>query len=205
MSRRRRRTSIDGQFRWHLVEMIESPAWRVLSRDGRRLLDRLELELSRHGGVNNGQLTATYADFVDYGVERESVAPSIREVVALRFVEVTRAGRGGNAEYRLPAQYRLTYRETYSANPTNEWRLISDKAEASDVARAARRAKSPDAVARSLRAVQKQNAAAGLPTVSGRISRPENADAPGRDCRPSVPGRDIRPTIYISGRTAAHD
>lgn len=197
---RRRKTQIAGQFCWRLVEMIESEAFRVLSRDAHRVLDRLELEMSHHGGLNNGKLTVTYADFLKYGVERESVAPSIREVVALRFVVVTREGRGGNAEYRLPAQYRLTYRETDNAAPTNEWRTIADHKTALDLARTARRAKSPSAVARSKQASKKQNAASGSPTSSGRDVRPVNEEAPRRNIRPTDPRRDIRPTIYTPGK-----
>jgi hypothetical protein len=200
MKRRRRKTTIGGQFAWRLVEMLESDAYRALSRDAQRVLSRLEIEMCHRGGTSNGALVVTYADFVRYGVERESVAPSIREVVALRFVEITRQGRGGNAEFRLPTTYRLTYRETDFADPTNEWRSIRTKEEAQEVARAARRAKSSTAVERSKQAAEKQKTGAGLPQVSGRQSRPENDESPGRKSRRSTPGRQSRPTIYISGR-----
>jgi hypothetical protein len=42
--------SIGGVFSWRLIEMQESPAYRVLSLSARKIMDRLEIELRRHGG-----------------------------------------------------------------------------------------------------------------------------------------------------------
>lgn len=197
MSRRKRKTQIEGQFTWRLVEMLESPPFRALSRAGHRVLDRLEIELAHHGGTGNGALKVPYGQFQAYGVDRESVAPAIREVVAMGFVEITKQGRGGNAEYRELTEYRLTYKHTDFANPTNEWRSVGADADA--VAAAARKAKNPDAVARSKRSAGKQIFGAAFPHVSGRKTRPENDPSPGRESRRSTPGRKSRPTIYISG------
>jgi hypothetical protein len=86
---RRRRTQIAGQFAPRTIAMLRSPAWRVLSLSARRVLDRLEIELADHGGVDNGKLPVTYEDFVRYGIERHAIAPALRELVALGFIEVT--------------------------------------------------------------------------------------------------------------------
>lgn len=52
MSRsRRRRTNIAGQWTAHRIDMLRSPAWRVLSLSVRRILDRIEIEHASHGGV----------------------------------------------------------------------------------------------------------------------------------------------------------
>jgi hypothetical protein len=110
MSGRERRTSIGGQFAPRLIEMLESPAYRALSLSGRRVLDRLEIELGHHGGTDNGKLPCTYDDFHDYGIHRHCIARAIRETAALGFVEVTERGCAGNAEYRSPNLFRLTYR-----------------------------------------------------------------------------------------------
>jgi hypothetical protein len=99
-------------------------------------LDRLEIELADHGGKDNGRLPCTFADFERYGIDRHAIAPAIREVVALGFVEVTEAGRAGNAEFRKPNLFRLTYRPTKYA-PTEEWSKITEE-EAFIIARAAR-------------------------------------------------------------------
>ena len=100
--------------------MLRSPAMRVLSLSARRLLDRLEIELAAHAGGENGQLPLTYADLEEHGLDRHAIAPAIREAVALGFVEVTVRGRAGNAEFRAPSKYRLTYLGlTTRVQPTN--------------------------------------------------------------------------------------
>ena len=80
----RRRNKIGGQFAWRLIEMLESPAFRVLSLSARRVLDRIEIELARHGGSDNGRLPVTFDDFHRYGIHRHAVAPAIRETIGLR-------------------------------------------------------------------------------------------------------------------------
>jgi hypothetical protein len=134
-----RRTFINGQFAPHTIDMLRSPAWRALSLSARRVLDRLEIELADHGGSNNGRLPVTYDDFEQFGIHRHAIAPAIREVVALGFVEITEAGRAGNAEWRKPNLFRITYRNT-KYSPTDEWKKIAeDKAEfIASSARAAR-------------------------------------------------------------------
>jgi hypothetical protein len=139
--RTNRYTKIDGQFSAHLIEMLRSPAWRALSLSARRLLDRLEIEMADHGGTDNGELPATYDDFVSYGIHRHAIAPAIRECVALGFLEVTEPGRAGNAEWRRPNLFRLTYRHTDNWKPTNEWEKIETDEHASALARTARNAR----------------------------------------------------------------
>jgi hypothetical protein len=136
MSGRKRRTQIAGQFAAHRIDMLCSPAWRVLSLSARRVLDRLEIEHADHGGAENGRLPVTYDDFYRYGIHRHAIGPAIRELVALGFVEITEAGRAGNAEFRKPNVFRLTYLNT-KVGPTDEWQKITEN-EAEAIARAAR-------------------------------------------------------------------
>jgi len=131
-----RRTSIGEQFAPHTIAMLRSPAWRALSLSARRILDRIEIELADHGGTDNGKLPVTYDDFIRYGIERHAIRPAIREVVALGFVEITEAGRAGNAEWRKPNLFRLTFRNTKYA-PTNEWQKVTEE-QANPIARTAR-------------------------------------------------------------------
>jgi len=135
--------SIDGQFAPRTVEMLESSAYQVLSLSAHRVLARLEIELAKHGGTDNGKLPVTFDDFVRYGMDRHSIAPAIREVTALGFVEITRRGRAGNAEWRAPNHFRLTYRPTAYARPTNEWVKVQSLAEASALASTARKESKP--------------------------------------------------------------
>jgi hypothetical protein len=95
----KRRNKISGQFTARPIEMLESPAYRVLSRSAHMVIARLEIELAHHGGNDNGKLPVTTDDFIEYGMHRGSVAPAIREAEALGFIRVTERGRGGNAEH----------------------------------------------------------------------------------------------------------
>jgi hypothetical protein len=138
---RRRRTEIAGQWTAHRIDMLRSPAWRALTLSARRILDRIEIEHASHGGAENGRLPVTYEQFHQYGIHRHAIGPAIREVVALGFVEITEAGRAGNAEFRCPNYFRLTYLNT-KTGPTNEWEKITEK-DAEAIARAARKASAP--------------------------------------------------------------
>src|SRR5258708_4857205 len=104
----RGKNKISGQFSAHLVEMLESPAYRTLSLSARRVLDRIEIELAHHGGEDNGKLPITFDQFQEYGMDRHAIAPGIREAVALGFLDITEKGRAGNAEHRAPNLFRLT-------------------------------------------------------------------------------------------------
>lgn len=139
-ARKGKRTTIGGQFAWRLIEMQESPAYRALSLSGHRVLSRLEIEIGRHGGNDNGKLPTTFDHFEEYGIHRHAIAPAIREIVALGFAEITQEGRAGNGEWRRPNSFRLTYRPTELTEPTDDWRKIETREAAEAIADAARKA-----------------------------------------------------------------
>jgi len=141
---KKRRTRISGQFAPRLIEMLESPAMRVASLSAHRVISRIEIEFGHHGGTGNGKLPVTYADFVHYGIDRHAIAPAIREATALGLIEVTERGRAGNAEFRSPSLYRLTFRDTDRDAPTHEWRRIKSIKEAQAIAHTARSAGNPN-------------------------------------------------------------
>jgi hypothetical protein len=124
--------------------MLESPAYRQLSLSAHRVLDRIEIELGHHGGNDNGRLPVTYEDFVKYGIDRHAVAPAIRELVALGFIEVTEQGYAGIAGHRSPNRFRLTSQPVQGqyGYGTNDWRKIKTDEDAAEKARTAR--KKPD-------------------------------------------------------------
>ena len=136
---RRKRNRIDGQFAPRTIEMLRSYPYRILSQSAHRLLARIEIEFADHGGTDNGKLPITYADFVEYGLDRHAIGPAINECEALGFIEVTERGRSGNAEFRKPNLFRLTYRYTELAGPTDEWHRIETKKDALAIALAARK------------------------------------------------------------------
>jgi hypothetical protein len=144
----KRGMTIEGPFVPHRRVLILSPASRVLSLVGRKILDRLELEVMNHGGKENGRLAVTFEQFISFGVHRNGVAKGVREVVALGLVVITEPGRAGNAGYRKPSRYRLTYLSSHMDlggqlyKPTDEWRLIKTIEEAERIAAAARNSRS---------------------------------------------------------------
>jgi hypothetical protein len=124
-----RRTSIGAQFSPRRIDLLSSPAWRALSLSARRVIDRISIELMHHGGADNGRLPVTYDDFEKYGIHRHSIAPAIREAAALGLVEITVEGRAGNAEWRRPHLFRLTFaRSDKDRNDgTHEWKNIREE------------------------------------------------------------------------------
>jgi hypothetical protein len=134
-----KRNKIVGRFSARLIEMLESPAFRVLSVSGHRVLARLEIELGHHGGQDNGKLPVTFDDFADFGLHRHAIAPAIRECEALGFIEVTQRGQAGNAEFRRPNLFRITYIYAAGPPPTHEWRKIETVEEAEMLSRNARK------------------------------------------------------------------
>jgi hypothetical protein len=166
-----RRQKIGGQFAWRLVEMLESPAYRVLSVSAHRVLARIEIEMAHHGGLDNGKLPVTFEDFERYGIHHHAIGPGIREAVALGFLEVTERGQAGNREFRRPNRYRLTYRHVGRGNPTNEWRRIASIEQAEEIAQEARKPLAP-------RRARKQKTTAGKRGVSLPETGSENGKAP---------------------------
>jgi hypothetical protein len=112
------------QFIMHTRALRESPAWRAMSGDARKLLDLIELKHMRHGGQKNGDLIVTYTEMAEYGLGHRRIrARAVREIEALRLAAVTH-GRAGNREFREPNRYRLTYLPANGSPPTDEWRQI---------------------------------------------------------------------------------
>jgi hypothetical protein len=177
----KRRNSIHGQFSPRTIEMLESPAYRALSLSAHRLISRIEVELGRHGGNDNGRLPVTKQNFVDYGISHDQIAPAIREAEALGFIRVTERGHGGNAESRRPNLFYLTFahgRESRANPPSHDWRKIKTTDEAEVIARTARASKNPDAVRFGQRAAKTQNRSRKAGPASVPESRTETSKAP---------------------------
>jgi hypothetical protein len=112
------------------TSMLQSPAWRVLTLNERRVLDRIAIELAGHGGPDLG---VTFTGFIRYGIERHAIAPAIRALVALGFLQIT--GQ---------SQFRSTYlRSVDGVAPTHDWRRIKSRGEARQIAINARQNRGP--------------------------------------------------------------
>lgn len=134
----KKRNSIGGQFSALTIEMLRSPAYRVLSLAAHKILIRLQIEHAQHGGTDNGKLPCTYTHFEEFGIHRHGISPAMREVVALGFVEITVKGRAHAGEFRSPSKYRLTFRWVGDQKPTDEWKNIKTLEMARAVAKQAR-------------------------------------------------------------------
>lgn len=172
---RRRPTSLRPPWISHELEMIELPAWRVLSLSARRVLDRLEIEHLHHGAAENGRLIVTYDQFArQCHMDRHQIAPALRELEALGFVETVERGAAGNAEERRANCFRLTYSDG-TVPRSDEWEKIKTLAEAKVIAAAARETPPENSIRRGGKRVRKiQGPSGGFPPVSVGKTPTEN-------------------------------
>ena len=92
-----------------------------------------------HGGAENGRLQVTRRQFEEWGVHRDAVAPALRELTALGFLEVTEKGHAGVGGNGAANRFRLTYvASKYGIEPSNEWRRIPSLEDAERLAKGAR-------------------------------------------------------------------
>jgi hypothetical protein len=194
-----RRNKISEQFAARLIELLESPAYRVLSRSALLVICRIEIELAHHGGNDNGRLPVTIDQFVDYGMDRGAVAPAIREAEALGFIKVTEHGRGGNAEWCRPNRFYLTFaygRGSKAKPPTHEWRQVETLEQAKCIAEAARAAKDRGAVKRGRHAWRRRRPQDGSHPPDSRSIEVVRVFPPG-----SSMGNPYRETTERGGKT----
>lgn len=85
-----------------------SPAWRGMSMNARRALERIELEQMAHAGTENGNLVVTHKDFIQHGVTHNRVADAINELAAFRLIQITQAGKAGTGTSH-PNKFELTW------------------------------------------------------------------------------------------------
>ena len=176
--------------------MIASPRLSGSRQPGAQgagpLLSRLRANPS--GKAVGDRVTDASMDFVQYGMDRHAVAPAIRECCALGFLEVTELGRAGNAEFRQPSKYRLTYRHVDRANATNEWQRIHTVEEAEQIAWAARRSAAA--------ASRKRKTSGGRCHVSVGETHTETAKTPMGETPITVLVGETPTTLDISGEQA---
>jgi hypothetical protein len=204
----KRRNRINEQFSARPIAMLESPAYRALSRCAHLVISRIEVELAHHGGNDNGRLPVTTDQFVKFGMHRGSVASAIREAEALGFIRITERGRAGNAEHGAPNRFFLTFahgRNSRQEAPTHDWRRIKTPEEAEEIARVARAEKNPGAVAHGKRSWRSRHAKINPGTensqASVRENRTETTETPVRENRTT--GQSKKPYyIYILGEGA---
>jgi hypothetical protein len=189
--KRHKSARIGEQFANQPLRMLESPAWRVLSRAARQFINRLEIEMCKHGGRNK-DLPLTYEDLVEYGITRDQIPPAMREAQALGFAVCTQKGSGGNAEWRKPNLWRLTYLHNHRGDrddpgnfPTHEWEQIKTVDEAEAIQCQARNTRDAKAVNAAKRRFRNRSGKPGPAPV--RETRTENCYLPVQETRTQPP------------------
>jgi hypothetical protein len=110
-------------------DMLESLAWRQLSRAGMQVVMRICIEHMSHGAKENGRLAVSFDEFEAYGIRRGSIRKALAEAEELGFIRCTMRGRRA---YGADPGRRGTYRLTFvgvvigdGAGPaSNEWRAV---------------------------------------------------------------------------------
>jgi hypothetical protein len=155
---------------WQTRAMLTSPAWLAMSGTARKILDRILVEHLAHGGQENGKLPITYAHFREYGIPHKSIAPALRELVALGLISIDR-GSAGNRELRQPSLYRIRWLPTPEDTQTYQaWKRYETIEAAMAAAEEARGAKDDHAVERGRKAQSKiQDFSSQKGTVVGSL------------------------------------
>ncbi len=129
---------------WFTREMLASPAWRGLTLNARRVIDRILIEHMSHAGTENGNLVVTFDDFAVFGVRRQSIHEAIEVAKALGWIAVTRKGGRSIGGIKRPSVYRLTFLPQHDGSArTNDWRRIVDDQTARRLVDAIRREMTP--------------------------------------------------------------
>jgi hypothetical protein len=185
------------------LAMLDSVAYWTLKPIEVRILQVIEIEHMRHGGVENGNLIATRRQLEKRGIPIKVIAPGLRALEVLGFIEITQraAGIGDHAQTH---RFRLTY---VQPNPTDEWRKHHDADRAEAEANSMRNNADVRARRLGLRGAKKQNA--GSKTDTDKVSKRTPAPLPEWSKTASIgvqndtgAGSRLDTTIYISGGRA---
>lgn len=118
------------QFAWQGLELLESPAWRAMSPNTRRLIDRLQVEQAYQAGAQNGELIISYEQFEEYGIGKNYVSGAIEEAEFLGLLRTRRGGKSAGRNH--PNRYRLTWIGGWDRNgevigATHEWQQRTEE------------------------------------------------------------------------------
>jgi DNA-binding HxlR family transcriptional regulator len=118
----------DEPWAFMALSLMESDAFRSLSINARRALDRLVIEHFNHNRIENGNLRVSARQFHEWGVTKDCLTAAVRELEEKGLLATER----GEAKGVLmpPFVYRLTFYATLDDPPSNEWRAwVSNAAE----------------------------------------------------------------------------
>lgn len=116
-------------------DVLDSNAWRCLSATDQRAYVAICRQLR---STNNGDLSLPLSEARIHGITSPAtLAKSLRALVAVGLIAVTRKGGCSRGGQRLPTLYRLTDREVFevpakhieACRPTSEWRAVKTLAQ----------------------------------------------------------------------------
>jgi hypothetical protein len=110
--------------------LLNSPAWLAMSPQCRKFVETLMAEFCAHGGMENGNLKATYDQIEARGVRRKIVLKLVVEAEALGIAQAKRGQRSYGSRM-APSTYRLTWYGTPDGlMATHDWKAIKTTEEA---------------------------------------------------------------------------
>lgn len=124
-------------------DTIDGNAWRCLSATDQRAYIALQRQLR---STNNGDLSLALSVARQHGIASPAtLAKSLRALVAVGLIAVTRKGGCTRGGQRLPTLYRFTDREAFenpakylaAFRPTNEWKNVKTLGQGRDLIRQA--------------------------------------------------------------------
>jgi hypothetical protein len=190
--------------------MVASPAWRALSLSARKCLERIEIELAKHGGKNNGDLPVTQRDFIAHRVSGARVKAALAELVAFGFIEMTPGYGCQSPLYGRSARFRVLSCASRDGPPPENWKRFKTDAEAKAMSKAvlaeARRARAAHGEAMRKRRAKKSSHPSpddsqGESVASGSLGESLSGRSKVNHCPPSQ-GESLS-TISARGRSAA--
>jgi predicted transcriptional regulator len=112
-------------------EVVDSNAWRCLSASDQRVYVALLRGLR---STNNGDLSLPLSAAKHFGISsKTTLAKSLRALMAVGLIAVTRKGGATKGGQRLPSLYRITDQPVFempakhieASKATNEWKAIT--------------------------------------------------------------------------------
>lgn len=112
-------------------ELLDSNAWRCLSASDQRVYVALLRGLR---STNNGDLSLPLSAAKQHGISsKTTLAKSLRALMAVGLIAVTRKGGATKGGQRLPSLYRITDQPVYelaakhiaASKATNDWKAIT--------------------------------------------------------------------------------
>jgi hypothetical protein len=117
----KRKRTIKGPFVPVLLEIWDTPAWRVMDPLARLLWIELRREL-RNGGLNNGKIYRSCRDAAKaLGANKDTISRRYAEIEHYGFLRKTAEGFLGGDGYGIAAKYRFTDLPHGTHQPTRDY------------------------------------------------------------------------------------